>query len=44
MQPYDLFINFKKAYDSIRKEILYNILTKPGIPMQAVNEPLKAWF
>ena len=31
-----LFIDFKKAYDSVMREILYNILTKFGIPMKVV--------
>ena len=31
---YELFINFKKAYDSVRMEILYHILIKFGIPMK----------
>jgi hypothetical protein len=29
---HQLFIDFKKAYDSLRKEVLYNILTEFGIP------------
>jgi len=32
-----LFIDFKKAYDSIRWEVLYNILTEFGIPMKLVR-------
>jgi hypothetical protein len=27
---YQLFIDFKKAYDSIRRGVLYNILIDPG--------------
>ena len=27
-----LFINFEKAYDSVRREILYNILIEFGVP------------
>jgi len=29
-----LLIDFKKAYDSVRREVLYNILTDNGIPMK----------
>ena len=32
-----LFIDFKKAYDSLRREVLYNILTELGIPMKRVR-------
>jgi hypothetical protein len=31
------FIDFKKAYDSVRKEVLYNILIEVGIPMKLVG-------
>jgi sorting nexin-29 len=31
---YLLFIDFKKAYDSVRREILCNILIEFGIPMK----------
>ena len=29
-----LFIDFMKAYNSVRREVLYNILTEFGIPMK----------
>ena len=32
-----LFIDFKKAYDSARTEVLYNILIQFGIPMNLVQ-------
>jgi hypothetical protein len=32
-----LFIDFKKAYVSVRLEVFYNILTEFGIPMDLVN-------
>ena len=31
---HQLFIDFKKAYDSVRKEDLFNILIEFGIPMK----------
>ena len=34
---HQLFIDFKKAYDSIRREVLYNILTEFSIPMKLVR-------
>jgi sorting nexin-29 len=34
---YQLFINFKKAYDSVRREIQYNILIEFGVPMNVVR-------
>jgi len=33
-----LFIDFKKAYDSVMKEVLYNILIEFGIPMELVRQ------
>ena len=30
---HNLFIEFKKAYDSVRREVFYKILTGFGIPM-----------
>jgi hypothetical protein len=32
-----LFIDFKKAYDSIKREVLYNILLELGIPKKLVR-------
>ena len=29
-----LFIDFEKAYDSVRREVLYNIVIEFGIPMK----------
>jgi sorting nexin-29 len=34
---YQLFIDFKKAYDSVRREVLYNILIELGISMAVVR-------
>jgi hypothetical protein len=34
---HQLFIDFNKAYDSVRKEVLYNILIEFGIPMKLVR-------
>jgi hypothetical protein len=34
---HQLFIGFKKAYDSVRREVLYNILIEFGIPMKLVR-------
>ena len=33
---HQLFIDFKKAYDSFRREVLYNILIEFGIPRKLV--------
>ena len=35
---HQLFINFKKAYDSVKWEVLYNILIAVGIPMKLVRQ------
>jgi len=37
---HQLFIDFKKAYDSVRSEVLYNILIECGIPMKLAR-PVK---
>jgi hypothetical protein len=34
---YRLFIDFKKAYDSVRREVLYNIPIQFGVPMKLVR-------
>jgi len=34
---HQFFIDFKKANDSIRREVLYNILIEFGIPMKLVR-------
>jgi hypothetical protein len=33
---HELFIDFKKAYYSVRREVLYNTLIEFGIPMKLV--------
>ena len=34
---HQLFIDFKKAYDSVRREVFYNIVIELGIPMKLVR-------
>jgi hypothetical protein len=34
---HQLFIDFKKTYDSVRRKVLYNILIEFGIPMTLVK-------
>jgi len=34
---HQLFIDFKKTYDSVRREALYNILIESGIPKKLVR-------
>jgi hypothetical protein len=34
---HQLFIDFKKSYDSVRREVLYNILIEFGVPMKLVR-------
>jgi hypothetical protein len=34
---HQLFIDFKKAYDSVRREVLYNIFIEFGVPMKLVK-------
>jgi hypothetical protein len=33
---HQLFVDFKNAYDSFRREVLYNILIEFGIPLKLV--------
>jgi hypothetical protein len=34
---HQLFIDCKKAYDSVRREVLYNILIEFGVPIELVR-------
>jgi hypothetical protein len=34
---HQLFVDFKKAYDSVRREVLYNIPIEFGVPMKLVR-------
>jgi hypothetical protein len=34
---HQLFIHFKKAYDTMRREVLYNIVIEFGVPMKLVR-------
>ena len=34
---YQLLIDFKKGYDTVRREVLYNILIALGVPMILVR-------
>jgi len=36
-EVHQLFIDFKKAYDSIRREVLYKILIEFGVPRKIVR-------
>ena len=47
---HQLVIDFNKAYDSVRREVLYNTLNECGIPMELVrlikmclNENRRVW-
>jgi hypothetical protein len=37
MRAHQLFIDFKKAYDSVRREVLYIILIELGVSMKLVR-------
>jgi hypothetical protein len=37
MKQYMNYSDFKKAYDSVRRELLYNILIKFGLPMKLIG-------
>jgi hypothetical protein len=37
MMVHQLFIDFKKAYDAVKREVLYNILLEFGIPKKLVR-------
>jgi hypothetical protein len=37
MQVHRLFIDFKKTYNSVRREVSYNILIEFGVPMKLVR-------
>ena len=34
---HQLFLDVKKAYDSVRRDVLYNILTEFGVPKKLVR-------
>jgi hypothetical protein len=34
---HQIIVNFKKAYDSVRREGLYNILIEFGVPLKVVR-------
>ena len=35
---HELFIDLKKAYDSVSREVLYNILMESGIPKKLISK------
>jgi hypothetical protein len=37
VRVHQLFVDFEKAYDSIRREVLYNIIIEFCIPMKLVR-------
>jgi len=40
---HQLFIDFKKTYDSVRREVFYNVLIECGIPIKLVR-PIKMYL
>jgi hypothetical protein len=40
---HQLFIGFRQAYDSVRREVLYNILLEFGVPLKLVRL-IKMWL
>jgi hypothetical protein len=36
-EVHQLFVDFKKPYDSVRREVIYNIVIEFGIPMKMVR-------
>jgi hypothetical protein len=34
---YQLFIDFKKVYNSVKREVIYNILLEFGVPKKLVR-------
>ena len=40
---HQLFIDLKKAYDSVRREVFYNILNEFGIPTGKANKKVSEW-
>jgi hypothetical protein len=37
LRQYISYIDFKKAYDSVRREVVYNIIIEFGVPMKFVR-------
>ena len=40
---HQLFVDFKKVYDLVRREVLYNILIEFGTPMELVRLTKMCW-